>query len=270
MLALIAFAANSVLVRSALAQNLIDPAAFGAIRLLSGAVVLATLVLLRGQTQVALGRASFVSATALLVYVTGFSYAYISLETGTGALILFGGVQITMFAGALAAGERPAPVRWLGAGLGLSGLAVLFGPTAESPDIGGALLMAVAAIGWGIYSLRGRSETAPTPATAANFILAAPVALAFWAVFPAETTVSLNGVWLAVASGALASGIGYALWYSVLPSLKSTQAAILQLTVPIIALAGGIAFLGEPLTWTFAIASALIISGVIVGLLRQA
>lgn len=263
-----AFAANSILVRVALAEGLIGPGAFGAIRLLSGAVMLLLIVLAQGQVRVAVARANAASAATLLVYVVGFSYAYVTLETGTGALILFGGVQITMFCGALLGGERPALARWIGAGLGLLGLAVLFGPTVESPDIGGASLMAFAAIGWGLYSLRGRKAEAPTQATAANFVLATPFALLVWWILPDETGVTSTGVMLALASGAVASGIGYAIWYSVLPYLKPTQAAVLQLSVPIIALSGGVVFLREPLTWTFVLAATLIIAGVIVALRR--
>ena len=266
LLALVAFAANSVLVRGALAQGQIGPAAFGAIRLLSGVMMLAVLLALQGGLGQIFAHSSAASAAALLVYVTGFSFAYVWLDTGTGALILFGGVQITMFAGALLGGERPTMARWAGAGLALLGLALLFGPTAQAPDAIGALLMAAAAVGWGIYTLRGRHSNAPTGATAANFLLATPVAMLIWWAAPQETAITGQGLALAVASGALASGIGYALWYSVLPALRPTQAAIMQLTVPVIALLGGILFLGEALTWVFTGAAVLIITGVLVAL----
>ena len=268
LLALVAFAANSVLVRAALAQGQIGPAAFGAIRLLSGVAMLAIVLAVQGRLRGVMTQANVISATALLIYVTGFSFAYLWLDTGTGALILFGGVQITMFAGALLAGERPGLSRWAGAGLGLLGLAVLFGPKAGAPDFGGAMLMAGAAMGWGVYTLRGRSSTAPTQATAANFMLATPVAVMLWLLMPDTTPAAPQGIALAVTSGAIASGIGYALWYAVLPALKSTQAAILQLAVPVIALAGGVLLLGEPFTWLFVLAATLVMAGVVVALKR--
>jgi len=268
LVALVAFAANSVLVRGALAQEQIGPAAFGAVRLLSGAAMLAVILAVRGGFTSILSRPSFASVAALLVYVTGFSYAYLWLDAGTGALILFGGVQITMFAGALIGGERPSTGRWLGAALGMLGLAILFGPSATVPDLSGAALMGIAALGWGIYSLRGRYIDAPIRATAANFLLATPLALLLWWAAPSEPEMTLRGAALAIASGALASGIGYAIWYSVLPALKPTQAAILQLSVPVIALAGGIAFLGESFTWVFAAAATIIMAGVLLGLRR--
>ena len=268
LLALVAFAANSVLVRAALAQGQIGPAAFGAIRLLSGVAMLAIVLAVQGRLRGVMTQANVISATALLIYVTGFSFAYLWLDTGTGALILFGGGQITMFAGALLAGERPGLSRWAGAGLGLLGLAVLFGPKAGAPDFGGAMLMAGAAMGWGVYTLRGRSSTAPTQATAANFMLATPVAVMLWLLMPDTTPAAPQGIALAVTSGAIASGIGYALWYAVLPALKSTQAAILQLAVPVIALAGGVLLLGEPFTWLFVLAATLVMAGVVVALKR--
>lgn len=221
-LALVAFAANSVLVRSALAYGHIDPATFGGVRLLAGTLMLAVIVAVRGHGWLAFAQINFGSSAALLVYVAGFSFAYVSLETGTGALILFGGVQVTMFAGALLKGEQPGKARWAGAGLGMLGLAILFGPTAQQPDTGGAVLMGLAAVGWGIYSLRGQRGNAPIEATAANFALATPVALLLVWLLPVDIYANPEGLLLAAASGALASGVGYALWYSVLPSLTTT------------------------------------------------
>lgn len=265
-LALIAFAANSVLTRSALAFDQIGPGAFMGIRLVSGAVTLAALVALRGGLSGMFKNGSAISAASLLLYAAAFSFAYVTLDAGVGALILFGGVQITMFAGALLAGERPQTSQWVGAGLGMGGLAVLFGPGAEQPELIGALLMVLSAVGWGIYSLRGRGVSAPLEATAVNFLLAAPAGLVIWAMFPLGVSISAQGISLAVASGAIASGLGYALWYSVLPKLQSTVAAVVQLTVPIIALGGGMIFLGEGLTWTFTLSASLIIAGVLIAL----
>ncbi len=255
-----AFAANSVLTRYALAFDQIAPAAFVAIRLVSGAMVLGILVGLRGNGW--RGQGNPISAAMLLLYAAAFSFAYVSLDTGVGALILFGGVQITMFAGAMLAGERPGPKRWVGMGLGMAGLAILFAPGSAAPNLSGAMLMAFAAFGWGVYSLRGKSVEKPLPATAVNFLIAAPFGILIWLVMPFSIPSSLTGVALAIISGAAASGIGYAVWYSVLPRLDASFAAIVQLIVPIIALAGGMVFLGEAVTVTFAISTVLILGGV--------
>jgi len=265
-LALIAFAANSILVRSALATGAIGPAAFAAIRLTSGAAVLLGLTVLRGERQALFAKGSFGSSAALVLYMLGFSFAYVSLDTGIGALILFGGVQVTMFAGAKLAGERQTKARWLGAGLALLGLLVLFGPSAGRPDFTGALLMSGAAIGWGLYSLRGRTVANPVPASASTFLLATPAALLLWGMVPSAVKPTVPGVVLAVISGAVASGGGYALWYAILPQIRSSTAAILQLSVPIIALSGGMLLLSEPLTWSFMLSAPLIIIGVIVAI----
>ena len=265
--ALVAFAANSVLTRSALAFDQIGPGAFMAIRLVSGAGTLAGLVALRGGLGGMLRHGSLISAAALLLYAAAFSFAYVTLDTGLGALILFGGVQITMFVGAVISGEKPSVARWLGSLLGMIGLGVLFAPGATMPDVGGSVLMGVSAIGWGIYSLRGRGVSAPLQATASNFLIAAPVGILLWLMLPSETATNLNGIVLAIASGALASGVGYAIWYATLPKLDSSLAAIVQLTVPLIALAGGMVFLAESVTWAFAMSTALILGGVFIAVL---
>ena len=267
LLALIAFAANSVLTRSALAFDQIGPGAFMAIRLVSGAITLTALVAFRGGLGGMLKHGSAISAAALLLYAGAFSFAYVTLDAGLGALILFGGVQITMFTGAVIGREQPSMARWVGSLLGMIGLAVLFAPGAEMPDVSGSVLMALSAVGWGVYSLRGRSVSAPLQATASNFLFAAPFAVLLWLVFPLNTDVTFTGTMLAIASGALASGVGYAIWYATLPKLDSSLAAILQLTVPLIALAGGMVFLGETATWTFVISAALILGGVFVAVL---
>ena len=262
--AIFAFAANSVLTRSALAFDQIGPGEFMAIRLISGAVTLAVLVALRGARDGMLRHGSVISAASLLLYTTAFSLAYVTLDAGLGALILFGGVQITMFAGAVIGREKPSAARWLGSLLGMIGLGVLFAPGATVPDVGGALLMGGSAVGWGIYSLRGRGVSAPLQATASNFLIAAPAGALFWFMFPSEIVTNLNGILLAIASGALASGVGYAIWYATLPKLDSSLAAIVQLTVPFIALAGGIVFLGETASWAFMASTVLILSGVFI------
>jgi drug/metabolite transporter (DMT)-like permease len=265
--ALTAFAANSVLTRSALALDQIGPGAFMAVRLASGAVMMAALVAFRGGLGSMMRHGSVASATSLLLYAAAFSFAYVTLDAGLGALILFGGTQITNNVGALLKGERPAISRWVGSLLGMIGLAVLFAPGASSPDLWGTVLMAFSAVGWGIYSLRGRGVSAPLRATASNFIMAAPVGILLWLIIPSEVNTSMNGILLAVGSGALASGVGYAVWYATLPKLDSSLAAILQLTVPIIALAGGMVFLGEAATWAFVISAGLILGGVFIAIL---
>lgn len=275
-LTMVAFAANSVLNRLALIDPAMGPAAFAAIRLVAGALALTALVWLRkGGGGL---RPTIAGTGGLALYVIGFSFAYVTLDAGAGALILFGGVQVTMFAGAVLARE-PLPVsRWLGAAVAFLGLVYLLWPTGTgtgaagtgtgATDIAGALLMTAAAIGWGIYSLIGRKATDPLGATAGNFLVAAPLGVVLWAVMPDGIT--LQGVVLASVSGVVTSGLGYALWYSVLPRLQVSVAAVAQLTVPVIALAGGAVFLGETLTVTFVVASVLVLGGVLISLLPGA
>ncbi len=262
LLTMIAFAANSVLNRVALAGELIDPASFAVIRLFSGAAVLALIVLTRSGTKPALLTSRRAAGmAALLAYMLGFSFAYVSLDTGVGALVLFGGVQITMFAGALALRERVPAAKWLGALIAAGGLAWFLRPAPGTGiDLAGASLMGVAALGWGIYSLLGRGARNATAETAANFALAAPVSLlALLAVTP---HVTLPGGALAALSGILMSGLGYALWYAILPRLAASTAAIAQLSVPILAAIGGIVLLGEALTARFIIAAIIVLGGI--------
>lgn len=270
-LTMVAFAANSVLNRLALADGLIGPVEFGAVRLMSGAAMLAALVLLRRQPLQLWRPERLAGVLSLTVYVFGFSLAYVTLDAGAGALILFGGVQVTMFAGALSAGERVPGTRWAGAALALSGLGWLLWPGGEVPaNLIWAGMMTAAAIGWGVYSLTGRAARDPLGATAANFILAAPVGVALVLVLPVPSGAVLHpaGLAYAVVSGALTSGLGYALWYSVLPDLGASRAAVAQLTVPVIALLGGVVFLNEALSLRFAVASALVLGGVAISFRR--
>lgn len=267
-LVLLAFAGNSILTRLAIAEGRIGAMDFAVIRTVSGAAFLAALVMARRGTLSFAGTRRLVGAGALTLYMLGFTLAYLSLDTGTGALILFGGTQVTMFAGALLAGERIRVLRWTGAALALIGLAVLAWPAgaaALSPLHAG--LMGLAALGWGVYSLAGRGEPAALPATAANFALAAPlVALSWFATGVGEAAAS--GVALALASGVIASGAGYALWYSVLPHITATLAALAQLAVPLIAAAGGAILLAETPDRRFAIAALLILGGIGLGVIR--
>ena len=269
-LTMIAFAANSVLNRMALADGAMEALDFGVIRIVSGAVTLGLLtILLRGGVR--LGRARRASGViSLLVYIFGFSLAYRALDAGVGALILFGVVQITMFAGALINGERPSVNRWVGAGVAFAGLAWLMWPgQGAQVSIVATGFMALAGVGWGIYSLVGRSATDGLSETAANFILAAPVAILVALVIGTGSDLAMKGVLLAVLSGAVTSGLGYALWYAVLPQLEASIAAVAQLTVPVIAMAGGLLFLAEVPDWDFVIGAVLVLGGVGLSLVKR-
>lgn len=251
-----AFAANSILNRMAVGAGLIEPLPFALIRVIAGALVLAVLA------RAVPGRANLLPALWLSLYLVGFSWAYLALDAGIGALILFALVQVTMLAGAALSGEALPMRRLAGACLALAGLALLLLPaTGAVPALAPALAMALAAVGWGLYSLAGRGARAPLRATAANFALAVPmVALATlpfgWGAPQA------GGVALAVAGGAVTSGLGYALWYRVLPDLGAGRAAVAQLTVPVIALMGGVALLGEGLSMGAALAAGVVLAGV--------
>lgn len=270
-LTMIAFAANSVFNRMALADGSIDAASFGTIRLISGAVMLGVLcVLLRGGLQLR-GPARVAGVLSLLLYIYGFSAAYDVLDAGLGALILFGVVQITMFAGSLIAREAVPPRRWIGATLAFSGLVWLLWPGAgPQVSVVHGLFMAAAGIGWGLYSLAGRRSTDALQGTAANFIIAAPLGVLIGLALPAGAdgmVMGTDGILLAILSGAVTSGLGYALWYRVLPGLASSVAAVAQLTVPMIAMAGGMIFLGEEMSLQFVMASLLVLGGVAVSVL---
>lgn len=262
-LAMVAFAANSVLCRKALAQSAIDPASFSFLRIFSGAVMLGLLSRLRQGRPLASG--SWKGGLALLFYVVCFSFAYVSLGAASGALLLFGAVQATMIIRGLLAGERLRALQWLGLLLALGGLVALLLPGASAPDPFGAALMLLAGVSWGAYSLLGRvAKEAPLHATAGNFIKAAPLALLPAAAMLAMGKVGLDasGAALAVASGALASGLGYALWYKVLPQLRAVTAASVQLSVPVITAVGGTLMLGEVLSLRLTLASLAVLGGI--------
>ena len=265
-LTMTAFAANSVLNRWALLDGETGPAAFQALRVIAGAICLAVLLSLRGGLPKLLTPGRAIGTGSLLTYMVGFSFAYVALDAGVGALILFGGVQVTMFAGALIGGERPPIARWIGAVVAFGGLIWLLWPGATgAPPVAASLLMAAAAIGWGVYSLEGRKAADPLAETGANFLCAAPFALAVWLVLP--DGLSASGTIFAIVSGAVTSGLGYALWYSVLPRLDAAVAALSQLTVPVIAVVGGIIFLGELASGRLVLACAVVLGGVAFGVL---
>lgn len=267
LLALIAFASNSILCRLALDSAAIDPATFTAIRLVSGAIAL-TLIALASPTRPGQrpSRAGWTSAFFLFSYAIAFSYAYVTLSAGTGALLLFGCVQTTMLVAALRNGERPRRVEWLGLGVAVAGLVYLVSPGLSAPSPAGAALMAAAGAAWGFYSLRGRGSEDPLRDTARNFLCAVPFALLVSVATLSRAHAAAGGIALAIASGAVASGLGYVIWYAALRGLTATRAATVQLSVPIVAAFGGVAFLGEHVSARLAVSAAMILGGVGVAL----
>jgi len=260
-LAMIAFAANSILGRLALTGGDIGPWNFTAIRFVSGAIILALII---GPTKT-FKQGSWKAALALLLYGIFFSYAYISLSAGTGALILFAAVQITMIGGGFLAGEHLKGVQWLGVALAMGGLVYLMLPKVAPPSPLGASMMALAGLGWGLYSLLGRGKGDPIALTAGNFlraaIICAVLTLPLLWLLP-ETALARNGILLALSSGVITSGLGYVIWYMALKHLTATRAGIAQLTVPIIAAIGGMLFIAEPFTARFFIAMCVTLGGV--------
>lgn len=270
-LAMLTFAGNSLLCRLALKHTPIDPASFTAIRLISGAVTLFLIVTLR-RAAVA-GQGNWLSAFALFAYAAGFSFAYVSLTAATGALLLFGAVQATMISHGLWAGERLRSLQWLGLLLAFGGMVGLLLPGLAAPPLLGSILMLGAGVAWGFYSLRGKGAGDPTGVTAGNFMRAAPMAVVLSLLLLSQLQVHASwntaGFCYALASGALTSGIGYAIWYTVLPALKATQAATVQLSVPVIAALGGTAFLGETITLRLILASIAILGGIALVILEK-
>lgn len=259
-LTMLAFAANSVLCRLALKTTQIDAASFTTIRLLSGAVVLMLILSARRIKTGANG--SWPAAAALFAYASAFSYAYIELPTAVGALLLFGAVQITMIGYGLKTGERLSFPQWSGFVLAVGGLVSLLLPGLSAPEPVAAMLMLVAGFAWGVYSLLGRKFGNASAATARNFVLSVPFTIFLSVVTLSSVRLDGAGVAFAVASGALASGLGYSIWYAVLPSLAATVAATLQLSVPVIAAVGAVLFLGEAITVRLALCSLAILGGI--------
>jgi drug/metabolite transporter (DMT)-like permease len=266
-LAMIAFAGNSLLCRVALKDTGIDAASFTTIRLVSGAVMLWLIVRMsRGERS---GTGNWPSAFALFAYAAGFSFAYVSLPAATGALLLFGAVQATMIGHGIWAGERLRKMQFVGLVLALGGLVGLLLPGLSAPPLAASLLMLGAGLAWGIYSLRGKGGGDPTRVTAGNFLRAVPIAAALSLLLHEGASLDSAGFWYAVASGALASGIGYAIWYTALPALKSIHAATVQLGVPVIAALGGVVLLDEPLTLRLVLASVAILGGIALVILEK-
>lgn len=266
-LAMIAFAGNSLLCRAALKDTGIDPASFTVIRLLSGAVMLWLVIRMRHGTKG--GTGNWLSAFALFAYAAAFSFAYISLSAATGALLLFGAVQVTMIGHGMWAGERLRKLQLVGLVLAFWGLIGLLLPGLSAPPLHGALLMLGAGIAWGVYSLRGKGAGDPTRVTAGNFLRAVPIAAALSLLMLNRLSLDQAGFWYAVSSGALASGIGYAIWYTALPALKSASAATVQLSVPVIAALGGVVFLGEHINLRLVLASVAVLGGIALVIIQK-
>lgn len=260
LLAMTAFAGNSLLCRLALRHTGIDPASFTEVRIVSGALVLWAIVLARTHARAVGG--NWLSAVALFIYAAAFSFAYVDLAAGTGALLLFGAVQVTMIGRGLFGGERLHAVQQGGLLLALAGLAGLLLPGFAAPSLQGAVLMLLAGVAWGVYSLRGRGAGDPLHETAGNFIRAVPLAGVLLVLSLRGARLDAAGIACAVASGALTSGIGYAVWYAALRGLPATSASIVQLSVPVIAAFGGVVLLGEAITPRLVLASIAVLGGV--------
>jgi len=287
---MIAFASNSLLCRLALKHTTIDAATFTFIRILSGAVALwlilelgtrlrtekTTSLLYDGASgsprvtrHLPLKSGNWLSALALFVYAAAFSFAYVDLSVGTGALLLFGAVQASMIIWGFRKGERLDAIQVVGFVAAVIGLVVLVFPGLSAPPLIASILMLTAGVAWGVYSLRGKGVQNPASVTTGNFVRAVPFSAVVWIIFIPWTHVDSAGVSYAVISGAIASGLGYVIWYSVLPSLKAASAATVQLSVPVLAATGGILLLGEPLTLRYLLASVAILGGIALVVLEK-
>ena len=266
---MVAFAANSVLCRLALAQGHIDAATFSTLRLASGALVLLLLVRVRKSRPAGTNRGDWRSAGLLSLYAIPFSFAYLRLHTGTGALILFGAVQLTMIVSGLRSGERLHAAGWAGFGLAFGGLVYLVLPGLSAPPLGGSLLMAISGIAWGFYSLRGRQAQSAIVSTEENFVRSVPFALLVTALFWWGVHISPTGAMYAILSGAVTSALGYVIWYAALRGLTATGAAIVQLSVPVLAAAGGVAFLSEVVTPRLLLSATAILGGLALYFLKE-
>jgi drug/metabolite transporter (DMT)-like permease len=277
LLAMIAFASNSLLCRAALKETSVDPASFTFLRIFSGAIALWLLMCVRRKasadrtpavfsallSQRPLVRdGSWPSALALFVYAAAFSFAYLALSAGTGALLLFGAVQATMIYWGLRKGERLNTIQIVGFVLAMTGLVVLVFPGLTAPPLAGSILMLGAGVAWGVYSLRGKGERNPASVTTGNFVRAIPFAAALSIIFVPWTHLNLAGITYAIISGAVTSGLGYVIWYSALSGLKAASAATVQLSVPVLAATGGILLLGEPITMRYMLASVAVLGGI--------
>jgi drug/metabolite transporter (DMT)-like permease len=264
-LALVAFAGNSLLCRMALGPAAIDAASFSTIRIIAGALCLwlITLATRRGSVWT---QGSWVSAAILFVYAIPFSYAYGLLTAGTGALILFGTVQVTMIGGALVEGERPRARQWVGLLVAIVGLIYLLLPGIAAPSPSGAALMAVAGVGWALYSIQGRGAADPVAQNGGNFLRTLPMLIVVSALAMKLQHIEARGAVLAAVSGAVTTGLGYAVWYSALRGLTATRAALVQLLVPVITVTGGVLLLREPISSRVVLSAVIVIGGIALAL----
>lgn len=261
--ALLAFAGNSILCRLALGENTIDAASFTVIRLLSGIIVLAAILKITNRNNERVSKGSWLASFTLFIYAITFSYAYISLDTGTGALILFGAVQITMIVVSLVSGTRLHYSEWIGVIVAFSGFVYLIKPGLTTPSLMGFILMTIAGIAWGFYTLCGKGSKQPIADTAYNFLRTLPFAVILIVVALRDFDISQQGILLACLSGGLASGVGYAVWYFSLGGLSSTQAAVVQLLVPVIAAVGGVLFSDEIISIRLVLSSIMVLGGIL-------
>lgn len=268
-LALVAFAANSVLCRLALGVNAIDASSFTVIRLLSGALVLLTILKLSSHNKGVTSRGNWVSGGMLFVYAITFSFAYITLDTGTGALILFGSVQLTMILASICSGLRLHITEWLGIFIAFTGLVYLVLPGVSTPSLTGFILMTLAGIAWGVYTLKGRGSSDPLADTSWNFLRTMPLVIILAIFTMANAQLSFDGILLAVFSGAIASGIGYTIWYAALAGLTTTQAAVVQLSVPVIAAFGGVIFVEEAVSLRLTLSAGMILGGILLAIMGR-
>jgi drug/metabolite transporter (DMT)-like permease len=272
-LALIAFAANSVLCRLALGESAIDASTFTIVRLLAGAIVLTVIMSISkiksNSNTNSSTKGSWPASIALFIYGLTFSFAYVTLDTATGALILFGSVQIAMILMSIFSGNRLHISEWFGMAIAFTGFVYLILPGVTTPSVIGFLLMTVSGIAWGIYTLKGRGSKNPIMDTAFNFLRTMPFVIILAIVTFKYAHYSSEGILLAVLSGSIASGIGYMIWYSALSGLSVTQAAVLQLLVPVIAAVGGIIFVSESISFRLTVSSAMILGGILMVVLGR-
>jgi drug/metabolite transporter (DMT)-like permease len=266
-LAMLAFAGNSILGRLALKTTSIDPATYMSLRLVSAAGMLMLILRLRPTPTPVAG--NWPSALALFAYAVGFSLSYMDLSAGTGALLLFAAVQITMIGLSLWRGDKMSPLQILGIVIAFAGLVILLLPNVDTPPLTASALMIGAGVAWGIYSLRGRGAGDPTAVTAGNFLRTVPMAVIFSVLMISHMQISSTGVIYALLSGAITSGLGYAIWYAALPLLKPIQASIVQLSVPIIASFGGVLFIGEGLTLRLVLTATAVLGGILLVMVER-
>ena len=268
-MALIAFAANSVLCRLALGGETIDASSFTVVRLLSGAIILLAILRISHEGNGSTAKGSWSASAVLFLYAVTFSFAYITLDTGTGALILFSSVQITMILLSLISGNRLHITEWLGISVAFGGFVYLILPGVTTPSVTGFALMTISGIAWGIYTLKGKGSANPLMDTTYNFLRTIPFVILLAIATLHNAHYSSEGVILAILSGAIASGIGYTIWYIALAGLSTTQAAVVQLSVPVIAAIGGVVFMAEVISFRLTISALLVLGGILLVVLGR-